>query len=127
MTNLPYRELLIWQKSMQICKKAYEVTVHFPSEEKFGLISQIRRAAVSIPSNIAEGSQRGTDKDFAHFIGIARGSCAELETQLILAGEIGIVEAGLQQEVLTMTNEIGKMLRAFQQRLQSSYKLSANR
>jgi four helix bundle protein len=124
MTNLPYRELFIWKKGMDVCKKSYELSSRFPTEEKFGLTSQIRRAAVSIPSNIAEGSQRGTDRDFAHFISIARGSLAELETQLILANDIEILNITHLQEILQMTNELSKMLRVFHQRLQSSYKIA---
>lgn len=89
MLNLPYQKLHIWGKAMLLAKKIYVITSQFPKQEIYGMTSQMRRAAVSIPSNIAEGSQRGTNKDFANFIGIARGSLAELETQFILARDIG--------------------------------------
>ena len=91
MLNLPYQKLRIWLKSMELAEKIYALTSIFPKHEMYGLRSQIRRAAVSIPSNIAEGSQRGSNKEFANFISIARGSLAEVETQLILANRIGYV------------------------------------
>ena len=76
-----FKQLKIWQLGMNIAKAIYEISAKFPSEEKFGLISQIRRCAVSIPSNIAEGSGRGSDKELKHFLEIALGSVYELETQ----------------------------------------------
>ena len=87
-----YRDLEVWKKSIKIVKEIYVLTEVFPEEEKFGLVAQIRRAAVSIPSNIAEGSARYSDKDSSRFIDIAIGSIAELETQLIISEELGFVE-----------------------------------
>lgn len=78
---LPYKELIVWQKAVELSTIIYKETTSFPSEERYGLQSQIRRAAVSIPSNIAEGSKRGTIKDCASFLRIAHGSAAELETK----------------------------------------------
>jgi four helix bundle protein len=88
MTKLPFRELIVWQKSVSLAKTTYKLTKKFPSEELFALTSQVRRSAVSVPSNIAEGSQRRTDKDFLQFLHIAKGSLAELETQILLAQEL---------------------------------------
>ena len=87
MTRLPFGQLQIWQKSMLLAKEIYRITSSFPKAEIYGLTSQMRRCAVSIPSNIAEGSQRVSDKDFANFILIAKGSLAELHTQLLLSFE----------------------------------------
>lgn len=88
---IPYKELLVWQKSVDFCVKIYEVSKNFPHEEKFGLQSQIRRSAVSISSNIAEGSKRGTNKDYISFLRISYGSGAELETQIIIANKVGYI------------------------------------
>jgi four helix bundle protein len=84
-----YKDLEVWQLSLKFVKDIYQVTSDFPSSEKFGLAQQIRRAAVSIPSNIAEGQFRNSSKEFKQFLSVALGSAAELETQLIIAGEIG--------------------------------------
>jgi four helix bundle protein len=84
-----YRDLLVWQKGILLAKEVYRLTRDFPADEKWGLVSQMRRAAVSVPSNIAEGQARRTTKDFIQFISIAEGSIAELDTQLILAYEMG--------------------------------------
>jgi len=83
-----YRDLLVWQKGIALVKRIYQITQSFPAEEKYGLVSQMRRAAVSIPSNIAEGQARHTTGEFIQFISHAEGSVAELETQLIIAVEL---------------------------------------
>ena len=83
-----HRDLRVWQESIGLVKDIYAVTSEFPDEEKFGLMSQMRRSAVSIPSNIAEGAARGSQREFAQFLVIARGSLGELETQLIIAKEL---------------------------------------
>jgi four helix bundle protein len=80
-----FRNLIVWEKSMALVAEIYKITENFPNEEKFGLISQMRRAAISIPSNIAEGCERETNKDFANFLIISKSSAAELETQILLA------------------------------------------
>ena len=95
----------------------YKVTRDFPREELYGLTSQIRRAAVSIPSNIAEGYGRGTRRDYRSFIAIARGSTLELQTQLAIAGELGFGNAKLMKEVRTQAEEVGKMLWGLLQKL----------
>ena len=79
-----YRELIVWKKGMELTKAVYALTQHFPSDERFGLTSQLRRAAVSVPSNIAEGQARRSSAEFRQFISVSLGSLAELETQLIL-------------------------------------------
>jgi len=84
-----YKDLLVWQKGIQLAKEINRITQSFPNQEKFGLVSQMRRAAVSIPSNIAEGQARHTTKEFVQFVSRAEGSVAELNTQLILALELG--------------------------------------
>src|SRR3954470_12943304 len=83
-----YKDLVVWQKGISLAKAIYRLTSKFPSQEKFGLVSQMRRACVSIPSNIAEGQARHTTGEFIQFISHAEGSVAELNTQLILAGEL---------------------------------------
>jgi four helix bundle protein len=80
-----YRELVVWQKAMGLAKLCYQVTKRFPKEEMFGMTSQIRRSAASIPANIAEGHGRTHTKDYLHFLSIAKGSLAEVETHLILS------------------------------------------
>jgi four helix bundle protein len=84
-----YKDLLVWQKGIALVKLIYQITQTFPAEEKFGLVSQMRRAAVSIPSNIAEGQARHSTGEFVQFLSHAEGSVAELETQLIIAVELG--------------------------------------
>jgi four helix bundle protein len=88
MKNHDFKKLEVWMLSFQVAKEIYVIAENLPSSEKYGLISQIQRAAVSIPANIAEGSKRTTDKDFAQFLNIAHGSAAELETLLLLARDI---------------------------------------
>ena len=87
-----FKELKVWQKAMDLSVAIYQVTAAFPNEEQFGLVSQLRRATVSIPSNIAEGSGRKSAKDFIRFLRIADGSAAEVETQLLLAEKLGFAE-----------------------------------
>jgi len=83
-----YRKLIVWQKSFELVKDVYSLTKQLPKDEQFGLVSQMRRCAISIPSNIAEGQQRNNAKEYRQFLGIARGSAAELSTQLLLAKEL---------------------------------------
>ena len=110
-----YRDLLVWQKAMDFAEHVYLVQKTFPAEERYGLCDQLRRAVVSIPSNIAEGRGRDTAKDFSHFLTIARGSLNEVATQLELAVRLGYMPAGsgLYDEV----QEIRKMLNAMIGRL----------
>jgi len=102
-----FRELIVWQKSIELTKAIYVITKKLPREEMFGLSSQLQRAAVSIPSNIAEGSKRHGSKEFVQFCAIAKGSAAEIETQLILCEQIYKVDI---QHVMEQLNEVQKML-----------------
>ena len=91
--KLRHHELEVWKKAVSLVQDVYRLTAHFPAEERFGLTSQMRRAAVSIPSNIAEGAARGTTKEYVRFLSVARGSIAELETQLRIAVQLGFADA----------------------------------
>jgi four helix bundle protein len=105
-----YRDLLVWQKSMALAKEIYKITAKFPSEEKFGLISQMRRAAVSVPSNIAEGQARNTTGEFVQFISHAEGSLAELDTQLTLAVELDFLTSEKAKLCMDSITELRRML-----------------
>ena len=104
----PHYNLQAWQVSMRLVKLIYAWSSSFPSEEKFGLLSQIRRAAVSVPSNIAEGAARNGSKEFVHFLSIARGSLSEVETQYLIAIDLGF--ATDSQEVLQYINQASKLI-----------------
>jgi four helix bundle protein len=109
-----YKDLLIWQKGFQIVISTYKLTKDFPQEELYALTSQIKRASVSIPSNIAEGYGRNTDKSLGHFIDISRGSLYELETQLLIAKELEFIQdLDMFNHVISLINEESKMLNAF--------------
>ena len=108
-----FKNLKIWQKSRVLVKEVYLVTRDFPIEEKFGLASQIRRSAYSIPSNIAEGSGRNSNKDFSRFLEIALGSAFELETQLILAYDIDYLTEKELTDIQKILQEIQKMIYKF--------------
>ena len=112
-----YRDLEVWQKAMALVRGIYDVTDGYPGEEKFGLVSQIRRSAVSIPSNIAEGHARAGTAEFKHFVSIAMGSVAELETQIILSGDLGHVNGAAGANLLNQLDIIGKMLRGLHKSL----------
>jgi four helix bundle protein len=105
-----YRDLKVWQASMQLATDVYRLSAHFPKHETYGLASQLQRSAVSVPSNIAEGQGRNSPKEFHHFLGVASGSLAELETQLILAQQLGYLTEEATGSVLKISDEIGKML-----------------
>ena len=108
-----FKELKVWQRARGFVKDVYLITQKFPAEEKFGLISQIRRAAVSIPSNIAEGSGRNSKNDYAHFVDIANGSAFEIETQLYIASDLGYISQQDFDFILSQLQEIEKMLYKF--------------
>jgi four helix bundle protein len=112
-----YKDLLVWQKGIALVKRIYQLTQTFPDAEKFGLVSQMRRAAVSIPSNIAEGQARHTRKEFIQFISHSEGSVAELETQVILGLELGYCTQGDTQEITELTTELSKMLDSLRRKL----------
>jgi four helix bundle protein len=112
-----YKDLRVWKESFTLSVAVYKLTRDFPSEELYGLTSQLRRAAVSIPSNIAEGYGRGTRRDYRSFISIARGSVLELQTQLAIASELGFGRVPLMKAVRTHAEEVGKMLWGLLQKL----------
>ena len=105
-----YKDLIVWQKSRILVRKIYLLTLKLPREEIFGITNQIRRAVISIPSNIAEGYDRGSNKEFVRFLKIAKGSAAEVETQLILCIDLGYLTLDDIQEVLALHDEIIRML-----------------
>jgi four helix bundle protein len=105
-----FRELKVWQLSIDLTTQIYSLTADFPKSEVYGLSSQMRRAAVSIPSNLAEGSARGTRKDFKQFVAIARGSNCELQTQLLIANKLGFGSAEKIKNAELISSEVGQML-----------------
>ena len=107
-----FKELKVWQKAYQLCLDVYHLSKNFPTEEKFGLTSQIRRAAVSIPSNISEGYGRRTTPDYIRSLYIAYGSNCELETQTLLSGDLDYIENEKQKLLLEKISEVERMLKA---------------
>ena len=105
-----FRDLLVWQKSMDLAVNIYKLTQAFPREETYGLTSQLRRSAVSISSNIAEGQGRLTTGEFRHFLGIARGSTCELQSQLQIAPRLGFGSTEALDNAENLSHEIGKMI-----------------
>lgn len=110
MSSRDYRDLIVWQKAMKLVSEIYKLTSNFPQSEQYGLTSQMRRSSVSIPSNIAEGSKRSTEKDFRHFLTLAFGSGAELETQIELSVQLGFVNKGASITASELLTEIMKIL-----------------
>jgi len=104
-----YRDLLVWQKAMDLVDAVYRLTRGFPREEIYGLTSQVRRAAVSIPSNIAEGHGRRTCRHFLHFLSIARGSIKELETQLLIAQRLGYANQADSSGMLDLSDQVSRL------------------
>jgi four helix bundle protein len=105
-----YRDLLVWRKAMDLVAETYEATGRFPASERFGLTGQLRRCAVSVAANIAEGHGRARTGDFLHHLSIARGSIMELETQMIIAQRLNFVDGALLQSLLHDAEEISRML-----------------
>ena len=105
-----YRELIAWQKAMDLVVDVYQLSAGFPSSELYGLTNQVRRAAASVPSNIAEGQGRGIGGEFAHHLRIAQGSRQEVETQLLLATQLGFLPEGRVQDTLSRSEELGRVL-----------------
>ena len=110
MTASHFRELEVWQLAMGLAKQVYALTQGFPRDERFGLSSQLQRAAVSVPSNIAEGNARASLRDYARCVSIACGSVAELQTQLILASELSIGDAAAIERAINSAERVSKML-----------------
>ena len=112
-----FKELEIWKRSRIFCSQIYTITSKFPSDEKFGITNQLRRASVSIPSNIAEGSSRNSNKDFSRFLEIAIGSGYEIETQLLIALDLSFIKPEDLEKYVNELNEIIKMISRFRSNL----------
>jgi four helix bundle protein len=115
-----YRDLEVWRLAMDLVEGAYRVTREFPKAEEYRLTSQLLRAAVSVPANIAEGNARASRKDYARFVSIARGSLAETETLLMLARRIGLGQAEAIDSVLGDANRVGRMLNGLHRSLEKN-------
>jgi four helix bundle protein len=120
MKTSSHQELIVWQKSMDYVQEIYQLTENFPSSEKFGLISQLRRAAVSIPSNIAEGRRRGTRKDFRRFLIMSYGSGAESETQIAISKRLGYISTETSKRADDLLSEVMRMLNKMIRSLQAT-------
>lgn len=112
-----YRQLKVWEKAIDLVIDIYKTTAEFPKEEKYGLISQMRRSVVSVPSNIAEGAGRNSEKEFCHFLAVAHGSCYELETQVIVSEKLGLISKEASEEICNRLTEIQKMNYNLQQKI----------
>ena len=120
MTVKHFRELIVWQKAMDLVADVYRATELFPKTEVFGLVNQMRRCAVSVPSNIAEGQGRATTKDFMHFLHMARGSLQELETQIAIAHRLNFIPAEAEAALMSSLTEVAKVLAGLLRSLSSS-------
>jgi four helix bundle protein len=114
-----FRDLQVWQRSMELTLAIYRLSQLFPREEVFGLTAQLRRSAVSIPSNIAEGQGRLNTREFKQFLGIARGSNCELQTQLEIARGLGLGDPQLLDQAESLSHEVGKMIFTILRKLQT--------
>ncbi len=112
-----YRELKIWHKAIDLSVDIYELVADFPSDEKFGIVSQLRRASVSVPSNIAEGSSRKSEKEFAHYLSMSLGSLFEIETQLIISNRVDYIKEETLEEYKAKITDIIKMIMAFRKHI----------
>ena len=115
----PHKTLNSWIKSFDLVKDVYTITIDFPSDEKFGLVSQMRRAAVSIPVNIAEGAARKGSKEFIHFLHISLGSMAELDTLILLGSELGFIDSEKANILIDKLDVIGKLIYGLIKKLQA--------
>ena len=112
-----FKDLVVWQRAMDLVAEVYQVVKKLPKEELYALSDQIRRAVISIPSNIVEGYGRNSSKEFSHFISIAKGSKSELETQLLLCVKIDYLKESDIQNVMYLIDQVGKMLYSLQEKL----------
>jgi len=110
MTLKTHKDLTVWQESMKLVKEIFGLTSKFPKEEVYSITAQIKRAAISIPSNIAEGAARDSNKEYIHFLYISLGSASELDTQLIIAKDLNFLNEKDFEEIIEKLNNIGKML-----------------
>jgi len=114
-----YREIICWQKAIELVKSIYKITSDFPQSEQFGLTSQLRRAAISIPSNIAEGFGRGSNKEFKRFLDISRGSLFELQTQILIAKELEFINKETYDKIFEQSREVERILVGFMKSLKT--------
>ena len=117
-----YRDLDVWNQAMDLVEQCYRLSEQFPRSEEFGLRAQVRRSAVSVPSNIAEGNGRSTTGDYLRHISVAHGSLMELETQILIAGRLRYLDAQSVNDVLARTDEIGRMRTSLARRLRERVK-----
>ena len=115
----PHERLDVWNKGIDFVVAVYKATDRFPKEEKFGLTSQVRRAAVSIPANIAEGAGRKSFREFAHFLSNSQGSASELETELLIASKLGYLQDSYYRTLRSSLDEIGRMLTGLTRHLET--------
>jgi len=115
-----YRDLIAWQKAMDLVEHVYGATAAFPPDERFGLTSQVRRAVVSVPSNIAEGQGRRSRSEFIHFLSVAHGSLRETETQLLIAMRLGYLDNAAGESVLAVSDEVGRLISGLARSLERS-------
>jgi len=116
-----YRDLLVWRKGIELVKSVYLISQTFPADERFGLTTQVRRAAVSVPSNIAEGQARHTTGEFIHSISHSEGSLAEVDTQLVIATEVGYCRPSDIKTAVASIGELQKMLTSLRKKLQNKH------
>ncbi len=119
MPVLSYRDLIVWKKAYEFALAIYKATLHFPAEERYGLIHQLRKAAVSVPSNIAEGEGRKSIAEFHHFLAIALGSAKEIETQIMLSGDLGYIKENSVEQLLSMASEVCRLIQGLSRSLKS--------
>jgi four helix bundle protein len=122
MSSTTYRDLVAWQKAIDLCELVYRASAAFPQHELYGLTSQLRRGAVSVPSNLAEGSGRITNGEFLQAIGHARGSLLEVETQLIIANRLGYLDCKEMDLLFRATAEVGKLTNGLLRSLKQSHR-----
>ncbi len=111
----PHYKLDAWKEAMTLVKVVYQITQDFPKEEMFGLISQMRRAAISVPSNLAEGAARSSQKEFSQFLNIARGSLSELETQLLISKELGYLKP--EHDIFNLVDKVSRLITGLHKRV----------
>lgn len=116
-----FKDLILWQRAMDLVVEVYQLVKKLPKEELFALSDQIRRAVISIPSNIAEGQGRNSSKEFIHFLSIAKGSKAELETQLLLCVRINYLTESEIEKAMSLIEEVGKILNSLQKKLTTNH------
>ncbi len=121
-----YRDLIVWQKARVLVRDVYSATKHFPVDERFGLVTQLRRAGVSVVANIAEGQGRNTPGEFHHFLGMARGSLTELETELIIADDLGYLKSTEAKSLPSECDEVSRLLNGLMQAISKPHSSTRN-